>query len=78
MSNHVHLLVISTVAGTISGLIQSLGRRYVRFINSKYQRTGTSFKSSLIENERYLLACMRYIELNPIRAGIVRKPDEYT
>lgn len=81
MTNHVHLLVKPNETGAVSGLMQSLGRRYVRSINSKYRRTGTlfegRFKSSLIDSESYLLACMRYIELNPVRAGIVDKPDDY-
>ena len=81
MTNHVHLLVNPTATGAISGLMQSLGRRYVRFINSKYRRTGTLFegrlKSSLIDGENHLLACMRYIELNPVRARVVKKPDQY-
>ena len=81
MTNHVHLLVNSDKAGGVSGLMQYIGRRYVRYINAKYQRTGTlfegRFKSSLIDSERYLLTCMRYIELNPVRAGLVSKPREY-
>ena len=66
MTNHVHLLVNSDKAGGVSGLMQAIGRRYVRYINAKYQRTGTlfegRFKSSLIDSELYLLTCMRYIE----------------
>ena len=56
-------------------MMQSLGRRYVRYVNGVYQRTGTlfegRFKSSLIDGERYLLTCYRYIELNPVRAQMV-------
>ena len=81
MTNHVHLLVTGTQAGAVSGMMQSLGRRYVGYVNSTYQRTGTlwegRFKSSLVESERYLLACYRYIELNPVRAAMVSAPGEY-
>jgi len=81
MTNHVHLLATGVTAGAISGLMQSVGRRYVRYINASYKRTGTlfegRFKSSLIGSERYLLTCMRYIELNPVRAGMVDAPAHY-
>ena len=81
MTNHAHLLAVGEEAGAISGLMQSVGRRYVRSINATYRRTGTlfegRFKSSLIDSERYLLACMRYIELNPVRAGMVDAPAHY-
>lgn len=81
MTNHVHLLVTGEVTGSISVLMQSLGRRYVRYINRCYGRTGTlwegRFKSSLIESERYFLTCSRYIELNPVRAAMVREPADY-
>lgn len=59
--------------------MQSLGRRYVRY--ATYRRSGTlfegRFKSSLVDSERYLLTCMRYIELNPVRAGMVTDPGDY-
>ena len=59
----------------------SLGRRYVQYINKTYRRTGTlwdsRYKSSLIQAETYLLACMRYIELNPVRAAMVDDPAHY-
>lgn len=61
--------------------MQSLGRRYVQYINRKYKRTGTlwegRFKSSLVSKDEYLLACSRYIELNPIRAKMVKDPKDY-
>ena len=82
MTNHVHLLVTGTKSGSISAFMQSLGRRYVRYVNQTYHRTGTlwegRFKSSLIESDRYLLTCYRYIELNPIRAHLVTEPGAYT
>ena len=61
--------------------MQELGGRYVRVINRIHARTGTlweaRFRSSLVDSENYLLVCQRYIELNPVRAGLVRLPDEY-
>jgi putative transposase len=82
MTNHVHLLVTPESENGLSRLMQFVGRRYVRYINKTYKRTGTlwegRFKSSMIESEEYLLTCMRYIELNPVRARMVRKPDKYS
>ena len=75
MSNHVHLLVTPSRPGAIGTMMQDLGRRYVRVINTIHQRTGTlweaRYRSSLIDSENYFLACQRYIELNPVRAGMV-------
>jgi putative transposase len=81
MTNHVHLLATGTGVGAIGRTMQSLGRRYVRYVNSSYQRTGTlwegRYKSCLVDSDRYLLTCYRYIELNPVRAGMVRTPGDY-
>jgi putative transposase len=81
MTNHAHLLATGAEAGALGRMMQSLGRRYVRYVNSRYQRTGTlwegRFRSSLIESDQYLLTCYRYIELNPVRSNIVAKPGEY-
>lgn len=81
MTNHVHLLVSSKAKESIGTMMQYLGRRYVPYINKTYQRSGTlwegRYKSCLIEAEPYLLACMRYIEENPVRAGMVKRPSEY-
>jgi len=81
MTNHVHILVTPMTNHAVSEMMQSLGRRYVRYFNNTYNRTGTlwegRFKSSLIDSERYLLICMRYIEMNPVRASMVNHPDEY-
>ena len=81
MTNHVHLLVTPLVDYGISYMMQALGRRYVRYINKRYQRTGTlwegRYKSSLIDSDQYLLICMRYIELNPVRARMVEHPGDY-
>jgi putative transposase len=81
MSNHVHLLVTPSEQGAVAATLQDLGRRYVRVINSVHGRTGTlwegRFKSSLVDSENYLLTCHRYIELNPVRAGLVSDPADY-
>jgi putative transposase len=81
MSNHVHLLVTPSEPGAVGAMMQDLGRRYVRVINNLHARTGTlweaRFKSSLIDSENYLLVCQRYIELNPVRAGLVCDPSAY-
>ena len=81
MTNHVHLLVTPQHAHSITHMMQDLGRKYVRYINHTYKRTGTlwegRFKASLVDSETYLLTCMRYIELNPVRANMVEHPGEY-
>jgi putative transposase len=81
MPNHVHLLVTPPTDAALSRAMQSLGRRYVRWFNDKYGRTGTlwegRFRSAPIDADRYLLACSRYIELNPVRAGIAGAPEQY-
>ena len=81
MTNHVHLLVSEERGGSLSRAIQMLGRRYVSYFNYLHERTGTlwegRFHSSLIETERYLFACHRYIETNPVRAGMVSGADGY-
>lgn len=82
MPNHVHLLLTPTAADATSRVMQQLGRRYVRDFNAAYGRTGTlwegRFRSSLIDSERYFLICQRYIEQNPVRAGMVCDPGEYS
>ncbi len=81
MTNHVHLLLTPKDAESVPKLIIALGRRYVQYINVSYRRTGTlwdsRYKSSLIQAETYLLACQRYIELNPVRANMVDDPAHY-
>ena len=81
MTNHVHLLMTPSDATGISSVMQSLGRRYVQYFNFLYQRSGTLWesrhKASLIDSERYLLSCYRYIELNPVRAKMVYNPEDY-
>ena len=81
MTNHVHLLVTADRPDGIARMMQSIGRRYVQYINRSYHRTGSlwegRFKSSLVQVEEYLLTCMRYIELNPVRANMVNDPAQY-
>ena len=81
MTNHVHLLVSSGEADGVGALMKSLGQRYVQYVNRSYRRSGSlwegRYRSSLTQEEDYLLACQRYIELNPVRAGMVVHPAEY-
>ena len=81
MTNHVHLLVTPAQAKKLPKLLISLGRRYVQYVNRMYGRTGTlwdsRYKSSLVQADKYLLACHRYIELNPVRACMVEDPGFY-
>lgn len=81
MTNHVHLLLTPREEGSVGKALQMLGRYYVQYFNHTYQRTGTlwegRYKATLIDSETYLLTCMRYIELNPVRAGMVSHPSEY-
>jgi len=81
MTNHVHLLLTPDSPLGIGKVMQSVGRRYVQYVNQRYGRTGTlwegRYKSTLVDSDEYLLACYRYIELNPIRAGLVDHPDAY-
>lgn len=81
MSNHFHLLATPDTATGIPQMMQSVGRRYVRYFNQRYERTGTlwegRYRSTLIQAERYLLACMAYIDLNPVRAALAETPGDY-
>ena len=81
MTNHVHLLCTPQQEGAVSRMMQALGRRYVRYFNFEYRRSGTlwegRYKSCLVQAERYLLEVYRYIELNPVRAEMVTDPGEY-
>lgn len=82
MTNHVHLLATPQTEQGVSRMMQATGRHYVRYFNHTYGRTGTlwegRFKSCLVDAEDYLLACHRYIELNPVRAGMVAVPEDYS
>jgi len=81
MTNHVHLLMTPDDQGGIGKAMQSLGRRYVQYFNTRYRRTGTlwegRYRAALLDSDAYLLSCMRYIELNPVRAGMVSAPGAY-
>jgi putative transposase len=81
MTNHVHLLITPHTADACAQLMKNVGQRHVQRINARLQRTGSlwegRFYSCPVPSERYALACYRYIELNPVGAGMVRHPDEY-
>jgi putative transposase len=81
MTNHVHLLTTPVHDQSLSRLMQFLGRLYVRRFNYAYTRSGTlfegRFRTSIVQEDRYLLTCLRYIELNPVRACMVRDPGDY-
>lgn len=81
MTNHIHLLVSTPSAPALSGMMQDLGRSYVPYINRVYGRSGGlwegRFKSCLVQTEEYFLSCMRYIEMNPVRAAMVASPGDY-
>ena len=81
MTNHIHLLATPGTATSLPKMMQGIGRVYVQYFNSRYRRTGTlwegRYKAAIVDDERYLLTCMRYIELNPVRAGVVASPAGY-
>lgn len=81
MSNHFHLLATPATADGLPQMMQAAGRRYVRYFNDSQGRSGTlwegRYRSTMIETERYLLACMVYIDLNPVRAGMAKEPGDY-
>ena len=81
MTNHVHLLVTPAAATSCTSLMRNLGQRYVQYFNKRHRRTGTlwegRFRSCVVESARYVIACYRYIEMNPVRAGLVAVPGAY-
>ena len=81
MANHVHLLVTPTSGPTLGRMMKQLNERYVQAVNRQYQRSGPlwdgRFRSCLVDSEAYLMACYRYIELNPVRAGIAVHASAY-
>jgi putative transposase len=81
MTNHVHLLLSPGTSDSCTALMRDIGRRYVPYFNRRHERTGTlwegRFRSCIVESARYVLACYRYIELNPVRAGMVEHPAAY-
>ena len=81
MTNHLHLLLTPQEDQGLSKMMQAVGRSYVQVFNKVHGRTGTlwegRYRSTLIQTERYLLACMAYIDLNPVRAHMVAQPEQY-
>ncbi len=81
MTNHLHLLLTPLQDQSLSKMMQAVGRSYVQIFNKVHGRTGTlwegRYRSTLIQTERYLLACMAYIDLNPVRATMVAQPEDY-
>ncbi len=81
MTNHVHLLLTASTVDGPGTMMKILGQRYVQYVNRTYRRSGTlwegRFRSCLLQEEEYLLACHRYIELNPVRAAMVEHPGMY-
>ena len=81
MSNHFHLLATPETEDGLPLMMQAVGRRYVRYFNDRQGRSGTlwegRYRSTLIQTDRYLLACMAYIDLNPVRAGMVPEAKDY-
>ncbi len=81
MTNHVHLLLTPEREDSAGLLMKHLGQRYVQYVNRRYRRSGTlwegRFRSCLTQSEDYVLACYRYIELNPVRANMIQHPRDY-
>jgi len=81
MANHTHILLTPGSERALPLLMQAMGRDFVQKLNKRYDRTGTlwegRYKASLVQNDFYVMACHRYIELNPVRAGIVTAPGDY-
>lgn len=81
MTNHVHVLLTPAGLDSLGQMMKGLGQRYVQYVNRTYRRSGTlwegRFRSCLMQDEAYVLACYRYIELNPVRAGMVEHPAQY-
>lgn len=81
MSNHFHLLATPKTADGLPKMMQAVGRSYVRYFNDTQKRSGTlwegRYKSTVIQSDKYLLACMAYMDLNPVRAGLAASPQEY-
>lgn len=81
MTNHVHVLLSPRGEQGLSKMMQVVGTRYVQYFNSRYSRIGAlwqgRYKASIVDSDGYFFICTRYIELNPVRAGIVRQPGEF-
>ena len=81
MGNHFHLLATPATVDGLPLMMQAVGRRYVRYFNDRQGRSGTlwegRYRSTVIDTDRYLLACMVYLDLNPVRAGLVERAEQY-
>jgi putative transposase len=81
MTNHFHLLATPATGEGLPQMMQAVGRRYVRYFNDRQGRSGTlwegRYRSTVIDTDRYLLACMVYVDLNPVRAGLVERAEQY-
>ena len=81
MTNHIHLLLTPARADSLGGLMKALCQRYVQYVNYTYEHTGTlwegRYRSGMMKDEAHVLCCYRYIELNPVRAGMVDRPEQY-
>ena len=81
MENHIHLLVTPNALDAVAKVMQSATRRYAGYFNTRYQRTGTlwegRYRASRILTQEHFLACHRYIDLNPVRAGLATLPEDY-
>lgn len=81
MTNHFHLIVTSASPTGLPEMMQTIGRTYVRFFNARYERTGAlwegRYRASMLHDEKYWMTCLRYVELNPVRAGLVAAPELY-
>ena len=81
MPDHVHLLLTPRKAEAVAGLIMAMGRRYVQYINRRYERIGnlweSRYRSSLVEANAFLIPCQQFIELIPVRSGLVKDPARY-
>ena len=81
MSNHVHMILVPKEKQDLANLVKSFSQKYTQYFNKKYSRTGTlwegRFRSSAILDDAYLLSCIRYIELNPVRANMVDRVEQY-
>ena len=81
MGNHVHILITPKDVSGPGMMMKAVGERYVQYFNASYNRSGTlwdgRYRSCLVEDDTYFLVCHRYIELNPVRAGMVSQPSQY-
>ena len=81
MTNHLHLLITPKNKEQLAKFMQSMTNRYVRYFNAKHQRTGTiwegRFKSCLVDSDYYLFTLQKYIEMNPVKAGMVKDIADY-